>query len=114
MKTLQISEETYEKIKEQLEEEEKFEINALQDFVGKSFFFRTVTYHIIGKVVKVLPMGILQLEKASWVADSGRFTQAIQNGILDEVEPIGDGWFISLATCTDFGFWKHSLDIQQK
>ena len=113
MKTLQISDETYELIKGQLKEDEDFDVNTLQDFVGKSFFFRTVTYHIIGKVVKILPMGILKLEKASWVADSGRFTQAIKEGSLDEVEPIGD-WFINLPTCTDFGLWKHSLDLKQK
>lgn len=113
MKTIQVSEETYEKIREQLKEEEKMDINKIDDFIGKAFFFRTVTYHIIGKVVKILPFGILQLEKASWVADSGRFTQAIKDGVLNEVEPIGD-WFISLPTCTDFGFWKHSLDLNQK
>ena len=113
MKTLQISDETYEKIKQQLNEEEKLDINTLQDFAGKSFFFRTVTYHMIGKVVKVLPMGILQLEKASWVADSGRFMQAIKEGTLNEVEPVGD-WFLSLATCTDFGIWKHDLPTKQK
>ena len=113
MKTLQISDETYELIKDQLKEDENFDINTLQDFVGKAFFFRTVTYHIVGKVVKVLPMGILQLEKASWVADSGRFSQAIKEGTLNEIEPIGD-WFISLHSCTDFGLWKHSLDLKQK
>jgi hypothetical protein len=113
MKTLQISDETYELIKDQLKEEETLDINTLQDFVGKTFFFRTVTYHIVGKVVKILPMGILQLEKASWIADSGRFTQAIKEGILDEVEPIGS-WFINVSTCTDFGIWNHSLDLKQK
>jgi hypothetical protein len=113
MKTIQVSEETYEKIREQLKEEEQIEINSLQDFVGKSFFFRTVTYHVIGKVVKVLPYGVLQLEKASWVADSGRFTQAIKEGTLEEVEPLGN-WFVILPSCTDFGPWLHSLDQKQK
>jgi hypothetical protein len=113
MKTLQISDETYELIKDQLKEEETLDINTLQDFVGKAFFFRTVTYHIIGKVVKVLPMGILQLEKASWVADSGRFAQAIKNGVLNEVEPLGI-WFVTIHSCTDFGPWIHSLALKQK
>ena len=113
MKTIQVSTETYEKIKEQLKEEEKVDIKSLEDFKGQAFFFRTVTYHIIGRVVDVLPFGILRLEDASWVADSGRFMNAIKNGELKEVEPIGD-WFLNLSSCTDFGLWEHSLKIEQK
>jgi hypothetical protein len=113
MKTIQVSEETYEKIREQLKEEEKVDIKSLEDFVGKQFFFRTVTFHLVGRVVKVLPLGILQLEDASWVPDSGRFMQAIKDGELNEIEPLGD-WFLSLPTCTDFGIWKHSLKLKQK
>jgi hypothetical protein len=113
MRTLEISEETYQKIRAQLKEEEKIDIKSLEDFIGKSFFFRTVTYHFVGRVVKILPFGILQLEDASWIPDSGRFMQAIKEGNLNEIEPLGE-WFISLPTCTDFGFWKHSLKLQQK
>ena len=112
MKTINISEETYEKIKEQLTEDEKVDINSLQDFVGKKFFFRTVTYHIVGKVVKVFGYQ-LQLEDASWIADSGRFMNAIKDGELNEVEPVGD-WFVNLQSCTDYGIWKHKLPKVQK
>ena len=105
---LEISEETYEKIKEQLKEEEKANIESLGDFVGKAFFFRTVTYHIIGRVEKILPANVLKLEDASWVADSGRFMNAIKDGTLNEVEPLGD-WFVNFTTVTDFGLWVHTF-----
>ena len=62
---------------------------SLEDFIGNAFFFRTVTYHIIGKVVKVLSHGLLELEQATWVADSGRFMECIKNGELNETEPTG-------------------------
>lgn len=113
MKTIQVSEETYELIKDQLNDSEKIEINSLEDFVGKAFFFRTVTYHVIGKVVKVLSHGLLELEKAVWVADSGRFMECIKNGELNEVEPIGQHW-VNVNSCTDIAPWKHSLKIEQK
>lgn len=112
MRTIEISEETYEKIKEQLTEEEQQDVSCLDDMIGGSYFFRTVTYHIVGKVVRRFGM-ILQLESASWVADSGRFMNAIKNGELDEVEPTGS-CFLNLNTVTDFYSWKHKLPKEQK
>jgi len=112
MKTIKISEETYEKLKDQLNEEGYKEINSYDDMVGQKFFFRTVTYHFVGKVVKRVGT-FLQLENASWVADSGRFMQAIKDGTLDEVEPLGE-WNVNIEAITDFGRWNHSLPVEQK
>lgn len=111
-KTIVVSDDTYELIKNQLKTEEKIDISSLQDLVGKKFFFRTVTYHILGKVEKIIG-SIVKLSTASWIADSGRFEQAIKEGKLDEVEPLGD-WFINLNSLTDFGEWRHDLPTKQK
>ena len=112
MKQINISEETYEKIKDQLMSEEKIDINELKDFVGKQLFIRTVTYHIVGKVEKIVGTFFV-LSNASFIADSGRFMNAIKNGNLNEVEPLGD-WFVNYNTITDMGIWKHSLNLNQK
>lgn len=112
MRTIEISDETYEKIKNQLTEEEKIDIFCYDDFIGHNFFFRTVTYHLIGKVTKRIGR-FLQLEKASWVADSGRFMNAIKEGKLNEVEPVGIA-FVNLESVTDFFPWKHKLPTEQK
>ena len=112
MRTIQISEETYSKIKSQLAEEEQIDVSCFDDMIGKKFFLRTVTYHLVGKVVKRIGM-FLQLENASWIADSGRFMQAIKDGTLNEVEPVGDA-FINLNAVTDFFPWKHELPKFQK
>ena len=112
MKTLNISDETYELIKDQLNSEEKVDLSAVKDMIGKSFFFRTVTYHLVGKVVSTFGK-FLQLESASWVADSGRFMDAIKSGKLDEVEPTGIA-FLNLDTVIDFYPWKHDLPKEQK
>ena len=111
-KTLEISDETYERIKSQLSEDEKIDISSYDDIVGHSFFFRTVTYHLVGKVTKRIGM-FLQLENASWVADSGRFMNAIKEGKLNEVEPVGTA-FVNLESVTDFFPWKHKLPTEQK
>jgi len=112
VRTLEISEETYEKIKEQLLEEEKLEVSDYKDLVGKSWFLRTVTYHLVGKVEKIVGK-FLVLKDASWVADSGRFMNAIKEGKLNEVEPVGQA-FVNLDAVTDFFPWKHSLPRDQK
>ena len=114
-KTITISDETYDSIKDQLGCDEKVDINDLnylKDLIGKKWFFRTVTYHSVGKVVKITG-NFLQLKNASWVADSGRFMQAIKNGTLNEVEPVGD-CFVNIQSIIDFFPWKHSLPKDQK
>lgn len=110
-RTIEISDETFQKIKEQLGENSYKEIQNLSDMVGEKFFFRTVTYHLTGRVKKVIGR-ILELENAAWIADSGRFMQAIKNGELKEVEPVGRA-YINLDSVTDFFPWKHQLPEKQ-
>ena len=83
------------------------------DLIGKAFFFRTVTYHMVGKVVAQYGGGIVQLADASWIADSGRFMQAIKDGKLSEVEPVGEA-FLNIKSVTDFFPWNHALPTEQK
>ena len=81
--------------------------------VGNAYFFRTVTYHMIGKVVAQHANNLVELDDASWVADSGRFMQAIKSGTLNEVEPVGKA-YINLKSVTDFFPWIHALPVDQK
>ena len=111
MKTIEVSEETYEKIKDQLTDDD-CEINDYADMIGKKFFFRAVTYHCVGKVEKQVGK-FLQLSGASWIADSGRFMQTIKDGELNEVEPVGI-YYVNLDAVVDFFPWKHALPKEQK
>jgi len=112
MRRIELSEETYLRIKEQLKDEEIVEINELKDMIGKKYLFRTVTHYHVGMVVKQF-RDFLQLEDASWVADTGRFMQAIKDGGLQEVEPVGT-IFINLKALVDFMPWNHDLPKEQK
>ena len=112
MKTLEVSEETYEKIKEQLEEDGFEEIGSYEDMVGKKYFFRTVTYHLVGRVDKIVGK-FAQLSNASWVADSGRFMNAIKEGKLSEVEPVGVA-YVNFDAITDFFPFNNTLPRGQK
>jgi hypothetical protein len=54
--------------------------------VGENYFIRTVTHHFTGKLVEV-HAGELVLEQAAWIADDGRFADAVSRGAFNEVEP---------------------------
>lgn len=79
---------------------------------GQSYFIRTITYHLTGEVVGIVGQFLI-LRKAAWIADSGRFMQAIQDGALSEVEPVGEA-IVNLASITDAFPWKHPLPEKQK
>ena len=80
--------------------------------IGASYYMRTVTYHLVGTVKQIIGK-FLVLKDASWVADSGRFMNAIKEGTLSEVEPVGTA-YISTDAITDAFPWTHKLPDKQK
>ena len=78
----------------------------------QSYLIRTVTYHLVGTVVGE-SNGFLCLKNASWVADSGRFGEALANGTLAEVEYVGEA-LVNRASIVDAFPWKHALPAQSK
>ena len=104
MPQIDISQETYDLIKDQLQPEEQIDISSMDELAGKKIFVRTVTYHIIGEVTKIIG-NIAFLKNASWVADSKRFSEFVKGKISDsaEIEYLGD-WFVNLQSVTDGGF----------
>jgi len=87
-------------------------IKSLDDLIGRSLLIRTVTYFMLGRVDAIVD-GFMVLSTASWVADTGRFMQAIQNGTLNEVEPVGIA-YVQIASIVDMFPWVHSLHTAQK
>ena len=89
------------------------------NFIGKCFFFRTVSYHILGRVKSVIDVcgtKFFLLETgSSWVADSGRFSEAINNGCLNEVEVIKkSNHLVNPDSCVDILEWNHPLPTETK
>lgn len=59
--------------------------------IGDTWFIRTVTHHLVGQIEAVGDMEIiLKGGTVMWVADDGRFTQAIAEGKFNETEVYGD------------------------
>lgn len=111
-RTIEVSDEMYEKNKQQSGADSFKDLSSLEDMVGEKYFFRTVTYHMTGRVKKIIGK-IVELENAAWIADSGRFSDAIKKGKLNEVEPVGRA-YLNLDLVTDFFPWKHPLPEKQQ
>ena len=112
-KKIEVSNETWQKIKDIVNADDKsWQVEELEQFVGKKLFIRTVTYHLTGRVVRIVA-GFAELENAAWIAESDRFMDTIKSGKLKEVEPVGQAW-VNLDAITDMFPWKHDLPQEQK
>ena len=77
--------------------------------VGKSYFIRTVTHHLTGRLIQVTSKELV-LEDAAWIADDGRFHEAIRDGKLNEVEPFPNGnVIVGRGSLIDAVEWVHPL-----
>jgi len=113
MPTIEVSEDTLNKIKEQLGDSFKtIDLNSLDDLIGHTWFFRAVTYHCMGNVKNIINGKWVVLEFASYIPCSARFMDFIKDGKHDEVEPVGD-MYLNLDTVVDFFPWNHVLPTQQ-
>lgn len=81
--------------------------------IGKNYFIRTVTHHYTGRLVRVTPKELV-LEDAAWIADDGRFMNALKEGKLSEVEPYQDDVVIGRGAILDATVWRHDLPREQK
>lgn len=82
--------------------------------VGKNYFIRTVTMIQVGRLIRVTEKELV-LEDAIWVADTGRFTQALENGTLNEIETFPAGEVIvGRGAIVDACVWVNDVIREQK
>lgn len=71
-KTIEVSDETYAKIKDQLTAEEQKEINNLEDLIGETYLFQCARYIYHG-TVKAVTNDYIELTRASVVFNTGNY-----------------------------------------
>jgi len=81
--------------------------------IGGTYLFRLVTNYWTGRVVSVGEHEIV-IEDAAWIADTGRFHDALITGSLNEVEPVDGLVIIGRGALVDTTEWRHALPRDQK
>ena len=81
--------------------------------IGKKYFIRTATYHVLGKLEYIYPKEFV-LSSASWIADSGRFNAALVSGEFQEIEPFVNNVIVSRGGIIDATEWTHELPLKVK
>jgi hypothetical protein len=89
------------------------EANTAPYEVGKNYLIRTVTHTYTGKLIWVGDKELV-LENPAWIADSGRWMQAVQNGTLDEVEPMNEKTIVGRGAIIDASVISWDLPKTQK
>jgi len=87
--------------------------------VGDKVFLRKITMILTGKVVNVSFDGAqwwVELVQVAWIADTGRYAQAISTGKFNEVEPYPDEMIVKvpLADLVDGAVVDWDLPRKQK
>lgn len=81
--------------------------------VGKAYFIRTVTMYLTGRLIKIGPQELV-LEDAAWIADTGRFSDAMKTGSFNEVEPFNGKIIVGRGSIVDAQEWSLILPRDKK
>ena len=88
--------------------------NPYAKYIDLPVFIRTVTMYYCGRLKAVYDQELV-LEKCSWIADTGRFYDALKNGSLKEVEPYPTNEvIIGRGAILDVCEWGHAIPQEQK
>lgn len=84
--------------------------------IGQQVFIRTVTHYYTGRVAVVTDSDV-GLDDAAWIADTGRLSDALRDGIgskAGEVEPFHSRVFVSRGAIVDWTEHKPALPRSQR
>src|SRR3990172_4845408 len=85
------------------------------DLIGQNVFIRTVTHHYTGRLIEERA-GVIILANAAWIADDGRFSNAMNRGELSEVEPYYQDQMVRInkGAILDLSEWLFDLPSEVK
>ena len=81
--------------------------------ISEKYFVRTVTHYVVGNLEEITG-GFLVFSSASWVADTGRFTDFLATGEAAEIEPVKGLYRVAVGSVVDIFDWQHDLPKKQK
>ena len=83
--------------------------------IGENYLIRTVTMIQLGRLEAVYDNEIV-LSSASWIADTGRFFDALRDGVkvFKEIEPFINDVIVGRGSIVDATIWSKPLAKEQK
>lgn len=82
--------------------------------IGENYFVRSVTHYYTGRLIEVFDTELV-LEDVAWIADTGRYADALKSGDFSEVEPYPSGSVIlGRGAILDAAKLSTSLPLSQK
>ena len=87
--------------------------NSTSLAVGETVYIRAVTFHYVGRITAITDTDI-KLQNASWIADSGRWSEALKTGKLSEIEPFPDTVCVMRGAIVDVSPWNFDLPSKVK
>jgi hypothetical protein len=81
--------------------------------VGQNYFIRTVTHYYTGKLLRVTEYELV-LDDAAWIADTGRFSEALAKREFNEVEPFPGKIILGRGAILDASLWDGPLPRKVK
>lgn len=82
--------------------------------IGEKYYFEQVTKYFTGRLVGLTKTEFI-LDQCAWIADTGSYSNAMQSGVFNEVEPFPDGLvFISRSANVIVRPWGLILPRSQK
>jgi len=86
--------------------------------VGKSYFFRTITYHYVGKIESITDSDI-KFSESCWIGwpeyNAGfQHDQMLKTGKLSDVGPLPAGTIIRLDGIIEIAPWAHEIPKERK
>ena len=81
--------------------------------IGKTVFIRSVNLYYVGRIIELQDKYIV-LEKAAWIADTGRFSAALASGVFSEVEPYPGIVAVAIGGIIDVCEYIHPVPLALK
>jgi hypothetical protein len=79
-------------------------------FLGKNYLIRGVTMYYTGRLTYIGEKELV-LEDAAWVADTGRYSRAVEFGELSEVEAIKGPCIVGRGSIVDAVEWPEGVPL---
>lgn len=78
--------------------------------IGKAYLVRTVTNYFSGRLIGVYDHELVLID-AAWIADTGRFSEALKTGVMSEIEPIPGDVIIGRGAIVDVCEWPEGKPL---